>query len=281
MKEFQTIKSWYNQVIATHSLEERKNWYSDVAEVYNQVRPRYPRALIEKAVELARLPNRAALLEIGCGPGVATIEFAQLGFSILGLEPSQPACQLARQNCFTYPDVKFQNILFEEWQLEEKRFQAAIAANAWHWIPAEIGYAKASAALQDGGYLILLWNLSPQLPYQLYQELERVYQVQSVSQVRYENREQQEEILHQFGQDIINSGYFQNLVSEHLPCEIIYSIDDYLLLLTTLSAPYKILEQSKREILFADLRAILEKICPDGVPISYLSAVQVAEKINL
>jgi SAM-dependent methyltransferase len=281
MKEFQTIKSWYNQVIATHSLEERKNWYSDIAEAYNQVRPRYPRALIEKAVELARLPNRAALLEIGCGPGVATIEFAQLGFFILGLEPSQPAYQLAKQNCLAYPDVKFENTLFEEWQLEEKRFHAAIAANAWHWIPSEIGYPKVSAALQDGGYLILLWNLSPQLPYQLYQDLERVYQVQSVSQVRYESLEQQEEILHQFGQDIIDSGYFQNLVSEHLPCEVIYSIDDYLLLLTTLSAPYKFLELPKREILFADLRATLEKICPDGVPISYLSAVQVAEKIHL
>src|SRR5919199_1486233 len=95
-------------------LQQRKNWYSRVADAYNRVRPRYPTQLIDRAVELAKLPADAIILEVGCGPGTATTAFAQLGFSMVCLEPSQEAFQLARQNCAPYADVEIRNTTFEE-----------------------------------------------------------------------------------------------------------------------------------------------------------------------
>jgi SAM-dependent methyltransferase len=62
-------------------LEQQKSWYSAVADAYNRVRPRYPKELIGRVVELAQLQNDAIILEVGCGPGTATAAFAQLGFS--------------------------------------------------------------------------------------------------------------------------------------------------------------------------------------------------------
>jgi SAM-dependent methyltransferase len=193
-------KNWYSEVAATYTSgylalstsKQRKNWYSEVADAYNKTRPRYPQELICRAVEVAQLPSDAIILEVGCGPGIATIPFAQLGFSMVCLEPSQEACQLARQNCEQYPAVEITNTTFEEWELETKRFNAVLAATSFHWVSPEIGYSKAADALQDNGSLILLWNMTPQPPYEVYQMLNEVYQTHAPSLARYEDRETQE-----------------------------------------------------------------------------------------
>ncbi|MEG4632792.1 hypothetical protein QUB56_24925 [Microcoleus sp. AR_TQ3_B6] len=62
---------------ADKELEPRRSWYSAAATAYNRVRPRYPADLIQRAIELAQLPPKAKILEIGCGPGIATVEFAR------------------------------------------------------------------------------------------------------------------------------------------------------------------------------------------------------------
>ena len=77
---------------------------------------------------------------------------------MVGLEPSQDACQLAQLNCAAYPQVKVINTTFEEWELGSNKFNAVLAATSFHWITPEIRYQKSAEALQDNGYLILLWN---------------------------------------------------------------------------------------------------------------------------
>ncbi len=278
MKDFEQIKNWYREFAATHTPEQRKNWYSEVADAYNKVRPRYPQELICRTVELAQLPSDAIILEVGCGPGIATIAFAQLGFSMVCLEPSQEACFLARQNCASYPDVEIKNTTLEEWELETERFHAVLAATAWHWVPPEIGYPKAADALREKGSLILLWNMTPQPPYEVYQALNEVYQTQAPSLGRYEDRETQEKILREIGQNVIDSGWFKKLVSEQLACEVTYSIDDYLTLLNTFS-PYIMLDPQKRDVLFEGLRQVLERSCGRSIQVSYLSAFHIAQKI--
>lgn len=260
---------------ASHSkdLEQKRTWYSPVAEIYYNARPRYPKEQINRAVTLAQLSSDATILEVGCGPGNATVAFAQFGFSMTCLEPNQDFCHLAQRNCTPYPKVKICNTSFEEWKLEANQFNAVLSANAFHWIPPEIGYSKAADTLQDSGFLILLWNMTPEPRYEVYQALKEVYQAYAPSLVRYEGAETQAEILRGFGQDVINSGCFRELVTEQIACEVIYSIDDYLNLLSTLRR----LEPQTKELLFTGLREKLENF-GDSVHLSFLSAVHVARK---
>lgn len=278
MKDSEQRKTWYSEVADVYTSEQRKNWYSKVADAYNRVRPRYPKELICRTVELAQIPSGAAILEIGCGPGIATVEFAQFGFSMLCLEPSQESCQLAGQNCVQYPDVEIANTTFEEWELEFKRFNAVLAATSFHWVSPEIRYSKAADALKDNGSLILLWNTQPQPRYEVYQVLDEVYQTQAPSLAGYEEKRTQEESLRRFAQAVIDSGLFKGLVSEQLTCEVTYSIDDYLALLSTLS-PYIRLEPQKRNSLFEGLRETLERNCIRSIQTSYLSVFQIAQKV--
>lgn len=120
------------QQINAKDLEVKKTWYSAIADAYNRTRPPYPPTLISRVLELAQLPSEARLLEIGCGPGTATVDFAQRGFSMVGLEPSPEAGQLARDNCTPYAAVEIVNTTFEEWPLEPQRFDAVLAATSFH-----------------------------------------------------------------------------------------------------------------------------------------------------
>jgi len=280
VKESEKPQEWYSEYIATYTSEQRKNWYSEIADAYNKTRPRYPQQLINRVVELAELPAGANILEIGCGPGIATVPFAEFGFSMLCLEPSQEACQLARQNCAAYPSVEIQNLTFEEWELEAKRFNAVLAASSFHWVSPEIRCPKAAAALKDKSALILLWNAGVLPQNEIYQVLNEVYQHQAPSLAQYhaEERVNQEESLRKLGQTIIDSGLFEDLVYEQLACEVTYSIDDYIALLQTYS-PYIALDDETRNSLLESLRKVLESNCGNSIEASYLSAFHLAKKI--
>lgn len=257
----------------SEDFDRKRTWYSPVAEIYYNARPAYPASQINRAVALAQLSSEASVIEIGCGPGNATVAFAQFGFLMTCLEPNSDFCQLVQRNCAGYPNVEIFNTTFEEWQLKESQFDAVLSASAFHWISPEIKYVKAAEALHDNSFLILLWNLTPEPSYEIYQAIEEVYQIHAPSLVRYEGAETQAEILKGFGQEIQDSGCFRNLVMEEILCNVTYSIDQYLNLLSTLRR----LEPQAKDLLFARLR---EKLKPfgDQIELSFLSAVHVAQK---
>ena len=256
-------------------LEQRKHWYSPAAEAYHQVRPRYPQALIDRVVDIAQLSSDSTLLEVGCGPAIATPAFAVLGCRMVCVEPNPDFYQLAQQTCEAYPNVELQNCSFEEWELEPQKFDAVLAASSFHWISPEIGYPKAAAALHPQGHLILLWNKELQPRYEIYQQLSEVYQTHAPSlNRRYEDSATQVAILKELGQMAIASGQFKDMVSGHTEVEVTYSINQYLLLLTTYS-PHLKLDPQQKQHLFAGLRQVLEQN-GDTIQLSYVSAFHIA-----
>ncbi|MBD2727217.1 class I SAM-dependent methyltransferase [Nostoc sp. FACHB-892] len=274
MKELkQTIINY-----SSTDLEQRKNWYSPAAEAYNKARPRYPQDLIKQVVEIAQLSTNSKILEVGCGPGTATVAIAPLGCSIICLEPNPEFFHLAQQNCQPYSNVKIQNTSFEEWELEPFKFDAVLAASSFHWISPEVGYPKAANALKENGHLILLWNKELQPSYEVYQSLSKVYQLHTPSLDRYENQETQEYILRQLGNMAIDSGKFKDLISGQVVSKVTYTADEYLTLLTTYS-PYIKLDPHNKESLFSELRHCIEDHFGGSLQLSYISAFHIAQKV--
>ncbi|HEY9639824.1 MAG TPA: class I SAM-dependent methyltransferase [Coleofasciculaceae cyanobacterium] len=258
------------------ALEQRKHWYSAAAVAYQQVRPRYPQVLIDRVIEMAHLSSDSTLLEVGCGPAIATPAFAALGGRMVCVEPNPDLYHLAQAACESYPNVELQNCSFEEWELAPQQFDAVVAASSFHWIPPEIGYPKAAAALRPSGHLILLWNKELQPQYEVYQQLSPVYQTHAPSLIRpYEDSAMQAAILDQLGHMAIESGYFKDMQSGHIKVEVTYSVDQYLMLLNTYS-PHLKLETQQKQALFAGLREVLEQNGPT-VQLSYASAFHIAK----
>jgi len=176
--------------------------------------------------------------------------------------------------------VEIQQTTFEEWELEPGKFDAVLAATSFHWINPKSGNIRIAEALKNDGALILLWNMTPQPEYGIYQSFREIYQKYAPFLDRYEDIKTQKQIVENLGKIAINSGRFKNLVSEQIVCKANYYIDDFLLLLSTYT-PYLKLDIETRNCLFIELRKKIQNNLGGNIQITYISAFQVAKKAEI
>jgi SAM-dependent methyltransferase len=261
---------------------QRRNWYSEVAKAYDRTRPRYPQAICDRAVQLANLSPGDRILEIGCGPAIATTTFAEMGLAITAIEPSEGQWAIAQQKCAPYDQAKVINNTFESWQMEaanrQMQFDAVMATTSFHWLSPDTRCQKIAELLPPNGSLILLWNTPPVPSYEIYQLLEPVYLEISPHLANYADGPSHQANLHEIAQGAIASGYFDNLTEMQMTPEMDYAIDDYLALLSTLS-PYIALVEPQRKHLFARLRQVLIAEVGATFLTSFLSALHVLSKV--
>ena len=130
--------------------------FDDVAEAYDRARPTYPAAVFDDLAELAGLQPGARLVEIGCGPGKATLALAERGYAVTCIELGARMAALARRNLAAYPAVEVLNVAFEPWQPAVAGYDAVVAFTAFHWIDPAVRYAHAADVLRAGGHLAVL-----------------------------------------------------------------------------------------------------------------------------
>ncbi len=132
--------------------------FDTVAACYDRYRPAYPDASIDAVVSLSDLRPRARLLEIGCGTGQATVQFADRGYSIDCVDPGRNLVSRAVRNCSRYPRIRFTVDTFENAPLAPRRYALVYSAHAFHWVSAAVRMKKAARLLAPGGSLALLYN---------------------------------------------------------------------------------------------------------------------------
>jgi SAM-dependent methyltransferase len=269
------ICNWYRAF--TPESSQRERWYGAVAPAYDRVRPKYAPAFLERAIEVAAIPAAGKILEVGCGPGTATVSLARSGFSVIALEPSLAACEVAHQNVAAYPNVEIINTSFENWEPVDRKFDAIVAATSWHWVSPENKYQKAASMLKNTGALVLLWNTTMMPPLAIFEHLMEVFRQYLPAFAEYKDRDREVRELNIFINAAIDSGLFSNLQTEVRVNEVDYAIDDYLQLLTTYS-PCIALSELDRQELLTQLRVILNQKCGDWLPLSYLSIFHVFAK---
>jgi protein-L-isoaspartate O-methyltransferase len=254
--------------------KKRSEIFDEVAQLYDAVRPDYPEALIEDIIELADLPTSATILEVGTGTGKATIPFASRGYSIHCLEPGRNLAAVASKNLHSYPNVVIETVKFEDWQLQESVFDLVISAQAFHWIPASIGYPKAAQALKEKGHIAVFWNFSPNPDNEIFQELLQAYQTYAPSMSW---RKASIEALMQKRENwLLQSGRFKNLAIKQYPWSIRYTAEQYLDILNT-QTDYRTLPEASQQELSQAIRGILN--ARGGFIVKpYLSALFFAQK---
>jgi SAM-dependent methyltransferase len=134
----------------------RRLVFGEVAGLYERARPSYPAALIDDLVRWAQPGARA--LEVGAGTGKATRLVAARGVSVLGIEPSAEMAVYARVATESLGNAEIVESDFERWRPDGMTFPLIYAAQAWHWVDQESGYAHARAALSRDGHLVAFWN---------------------------------------------------------------------------------------------------------------------------
>ncbi len=121
------------------------------AERYDRARPRYPDALVERIVAASPGP---AVLDVGCGTGIAARQFQAAGCTVLGVDPDARMAEFARRT-----GVEAEVAAFEAWDPAGRSFDAVVAAQAWHWVDPVAGAAKAAQVLRPGGRLAVFGHV--------------------------------------------------------------------------------------------------------------------------
>ena len=280
--------SWYQSFNENYGSEQRQTWYSEAATAYRWARPQYPDALIEKVWQQANLSEQSSMLEIGCGPGIATAAFAAKGLSIVAIDPSSAACELARKSCqksdTANPEKPSQrvtiiNSTFEDYPLAHQKFDAVLAATSFHWIPPEVACQKSAAALKPNGSLILLWATPPQPSEEICQYLSPVYEQYGLSALGKEQHRTQDHYQRSFeifAKAVNESGCFQPTSVDMQKHQSIYSIEKYLALLSTLSHYIALEEQLRNDLFIAIGERLAERLETGALTTTHWFADQVA-----
>jgi SAM-dependent methyltransferase len=249
--------------------------FDGVADLYDTYRPEYPVELIECIVSETGLRPADRILEIGSGTGKATLVFARRGYSILCIEPGKNLVFVAAKRLKHYANVAFEVTTFEAWSERLNEFNLVISAQAFHWISKEIGYAKAARVLQPNGWLALFWNMVPDPSGAIFQELEKVYREYAPEMTSSDTP--CEEVIQQRGQEILESGQFEEAVVRRFPWSARYDTRQYLGLLNTYSDHLRLPEGSRQNL----FHGIAQVIDQHGGTIDkpYLAVLYLARKV--
>ncbi len=247
-------------------IEERERLratFDTAAETYADARPAYPDALLDRLVSSARVTPRSRLLEVGCGPGTATVPLAERGLRITAVELGASLAAVARTRLRAFPDVEVVRGAFESWPPADHTYDLVYAATSWHWVDPDVRYQRAHGVLRPGGFLAF-WQAAHVIPVggdPFFAEIQEVYDEigeglphQHVSPAPGELPEEIEEVE--------ASGLF--VVSEvtHFDWSVSYDADSYLRLLDTFSG-HIAMEPEKRDHLYSEIRRRLAQR-PDG-----------------
>jgi SAM-dependent methyltransferase len=137
----------------THNL---RSTFNQAAELYNEIRPRYPEALFDSLERAASLPTKARLLEIGPGTGQATKPLAERGYNITAIELGAELVAVARHELRQYTNVQILTGTFEDIALPNNAFDLVFAATAFHWIKPGARFQKPYAILKPNGHLAII-----------------------------------------------------------------------------------------------------------------------------
>src|SRR5438309_902917 len=152
--------------------------FSEAAELYDRMRPGYPRAVFEELAEFGRLGPGSRVLEIGCGTGQATLPLAQRGYRVTAVELGAELAAIARRKLAPFPRVEVVVSDFEDWStpwseaergpapwseaergstpwseaerglLPADPFDAVVSATAFHWLDPAVRVARSAATLR-------------------------------------------------------------------------------------------------------------------------------------
>jgi SAM-dependent methyltransferase len=265
----------------------RRTTFDEVAELYGRARPAYPADVVADLAELAELPPRARLVEIGCGTGQATAPLAQRGYRITCIELGEQLAAEARRNLAGFPNVDVVDADFETWQPDRAGYDAVVAFGSFHWIAPEHRYRRAAGLVGARGRLAVV-SMVHVLPDRgdtffgdVVDDYTAVLGEDARVMVTFGRPPHPETIAglsdRVLGAELEESGVFRLVAARRYLWDVTYSAESYIDLLTTVSS-YRALEPDVRERLFGRLRRRIAARPAKSVSLTYMALLYVAER---
>jgi SAM-dependent methyltransferase len=222
------------------------------------------------------------VVEVGPGPGLATLPLAERGYRIVGIELGRRLAAEARRNLAAYSSVQIVTADFETWQPPKLHaFDLVLAASSWHWIDPAIGYERAWSALRRQGWLALMANhprpgrlgSSARRFWDATDPLYRHYAPELVARRGWNPRQ-----VHGFRRAIHRSGRFSSVERRVIAWRNTFEPNAYIALLDTYS-DHRILPARPRARLFGAIRELADRDFGGRVPRCYQTVLYFARAL--
>ena len=239
--------------------ERLRATFDRAASGYQRARPDYPAELHSDLLTITGLRPPARLLEVGCGPGKATLAPARDGFAITAVELGGALADRARRNLAGFPQVSVVTSSFEEWQPPEgARFDLVYAATSWKWVDPQVRYAKAAALLRPYGHLAV-WNAGHAFPADFdpfFTEIQKVYDALGEGDGDPWPPPRPEEQPDPTAAEFAADGHFEVVGVRPYVWSLRYTAEEYLALLDTFSG-HIAMDPARRDHLYREVRRLL------------------------
>jgi len=153
-----------------------EKYFDENVVLYDKFRPNYGAEVFKYILTYANITVSSRILEIGCGPGNATLPFIRSGGDVTAIEIGKNLSDYIQNKFAEYSNFRVINCPFEEYETSE-RFDLIFAATSLHWIEPEFAYPRCREFLNKGGYLAAFWN-TPRISRSnnaLYEEIQELY----------------------------------------------------------------------------------------------------------
>jgi SAM-dependent methyltransferase len=255
-----------------HYAPDRRFVFDEVAELYARARPTYPAALIEDVIRGANLRQGSRILELGCGPGNATVLFSGCGFRLVCLEPGERLAEVTRRRVAANNDTEVIVTTFENWPIGSERFALVFAAQSFHWMDPQTRFSKAAAALDADGMLAVFANRALRGNSALDQSIQQVYELHA-PHLRIDSRNTRDHFLDLFA----GASEFRMAECREYPWHAEYSADEYVGLVQTHS-DHRIMPEAQRRVVLDGIQAAIEA-SGGTYPVDYLAVLCLAHRV--
>jgi SAM-dependent methyltransferase len=133
--------------------------FTGLADLYARCRPDYPAAALDAIVARCRLGGATLLVDVGCGTGISSRQFAARGIPVLGIEPNDEMRTRAEAVAISAGvSPRYRKGSAEATGLPDGCARAVLAAQAFHWFDANAALCEFARILQPAGWVALMWN---------------------------------------------------------------------------------------------------------------------------
>jgi SAM-dependent methyltransferase len=253
------------------TLEQRRVTFDQVAELYDRLRPGYPDQLVEDVVMLSGIPELGRILEIGCGPGKATLPFARRNYRMTCLEPGQKLARIASGHLDAFADVRIEVIGFEDWAPEDGAFDLVIAAQSFHFIEPTLGIGKVARVLREGGAFAVFGNQALDGDSEVHQRVQQAYARHAPGLGVRSDQARLEDLIDA-------NGHFGTVFMARYRWHATYGADDYVGLMETQS-DHRLLPNTERAALLHAIHAAISTL-GGSIRIDYETRLHFARRTN-
>jgi len=236
------------------------------ARLYNEMRPKYDRSILDNIKKYVKLDETSEILEIGCGTGQATELFIPTKAKIHCIDIGKELIKICNHKYSKYDNIEFEVFQYEEYQSQLK-FDLVFSATAYHWVKQPASDKKTYEILKDDGVFALFRNYHINKNSYFYEDSQSIYE-------EYMGKKRNIESIN-YG--IMNKELFSIVCDYEYYWDSYYSTEDYISLLSTYS-DHIALEPDKRYYLFEKLSELINNKYHGKVHKEYLTKLEIGKK---